>query len=89
MHVDLQALQHAVLAIQASPKLQEAYLIQGRAFLKLGKFAAAMKSCRIAEDIANVKSTGLTKPAKLMDEIAITAAEAGSLEGFDGRQLEA
>ncbi len=85
----LQALQHAARTIQTSPKMQEAYLLQARAFLQLGKFSAAIKSCSIAEQIANVKSTGLTAASKLMDDIAIRAAEAGSVEGFDGRQLQA
>ena len=55
----------------------------------LAKYSAAIKSCRTAEQIANVKSTGLTKIDKLMDEIAISAARAGSYDGFDGRHLEA
>lgn len=84
----LQALQRTIEIVKSHPKMQETYLLQATAFLRLQKFAAAVKSCRIAEDIANVKSTGVTKAGRLLDEIAFEAAEKGSLAGFDGRCLE-
>ena len=74
--------------LQRFPETQEAYLLQANAFLHLRKFAAATKSCRMAERIANVKSTGVTKAGRLLDQIAFEAAKQGSIAGFDGRQLE-
>ena len=84
-----QVVQGMAALLERYPDLQRGYLIQGRALLELGRFTAAVKSCRTAERIANVKNTGLTEAAKLLDQIAFAAAQKGSFEGFDGRQLEA
>ena len=85
----VQALQYSTVLIERSPKRDEGFLLQGAAFLGLAKYTAAMKSSHIAEQITNAKGTGLTKADMLMDDIAYTAAQQGSFEGFDGRKLEA
>ena len=83
-----QALQMIEGIIQGQPRHQQAHEARGRAFFKLGRFKAAAKSCRIAEDLAGAKSNYQTPLRMLQDDIALTAAMHSSFDGFDGRLLQ-
>lgn len=71
------------------PTNAQAFEKQGLAFWKVGRIAAAIKSCRRAEILLDTKSNSHTSVLQLMDDIAISAGLEGKLEGFDGRQLQA
>jgi hypothetical protein len=57
--------------------------------LAAGNFAAAVAACRAGErGLLAVSSEGRTEFSPLLDRLAVAAAAAGSLAGFDGRDLE-
>ena len=84
----MQALEDLLRLTMQDPTCVTAWEAQATAFWKLGKISAAMQSCRKAEKVLDVKSSTRTRVSQLMDDIAISAASAGNLDGFDGRQLE-
>ena len=59
-----------------------------QAQLARGQWAAAVDACRRGEALSPKNSEGHTEFTPLLDRIAVAAARAGSLAGFDGLQLE-
>ncbi len=61
-------------------------LAQARA--ALGQWSAAVAACKQGHELSPKNSEGRTEFTALWDWVAVLAARAGSLVGFDGQQLE-
>ncbi|KAL4421167.1 hypothetical protein ABPG77_003350 [Micractinium sp. CCAP 211/92] len=61
-------------------------LAQARA--ALGQWSAAVAACKQGHELSPKNSEGHTEFTPLWDWVAVLAARAGSLVGFDGQQLE-
>ena len=84
----LQAKADALEAVRQDPGSTAARQVLAEALASLGEFAGALRACRDGERLLGTKSSMHDQFVALLDRIAVLAALQGSLDGFDGRQLE-
>ena len=84
----LQAKADALQAAALLPSSTSACHVLAEALTSLKDFAGALRECRRGEQLLDSKSDTQDQFVALLDKVATLGALQGSLEGFDGRQLE-